>query len=216
MAATNECPSVFGVGIVGAGVIGTRLARAILGETNGEACVAAICDLNLEAANKLAKECEQAGSASILVTSDYKALIASEAGVCCIGLLWLHGFVSGVLVQRVGVVLGRLAVVPVHVVYVGVPPSVHKPIALAAFAAQKHVICEKPLALSGADADEMAGAAEAAGVVSTVNLPFRQAPPVWAMCNATNPDGSGYVGACVCMPVGCVGWATPPSFLCSV
>lgn len=40
----------------------------------------------------------------------------------------------------------------------------HKELALAAIAAGKHVICEKPLAVSSADARELADAAEAAGV----------------------------------------------------
>ncbi|MGW5733574.1 MULTISPECIES: Gfo/Idh/MocA family protein [Streptomyces] len=44
------------------------------------------------------------------------------------------------------------------------PTPTHKELALAAVAAGRHVICEKPLALDAADAEEIATAAEAAGV----------------------------------------------------
>ncbi|MEV8314088.1 Gfo/Idh/MocA family oxidoreductase [Streptomyces sp. NPDC059900] len=44
------------------------------------------------------------------------------------------------------------------------PTPTHKELALAAVAAGRHVICEKPLALDAADAEEIAAAAEAAGV----------------------------------------------------
>ncbi|MFE0174582.1 Gfo/Idh/MocA family protein [Streptomyces sp. NPDC059002] len=44
------------------------------------------------------------------------------------------------------------------------PTPTHKELALAAFAAARHVVCEKPLALTAHDAEEIAAAAEAAGV----------------------------------------------------
>lgn len=44
------------------------------------------------------------------------------------------------------------------------PTPTHKDLALAAVAAGRHVICEKPLALNARDAEEIAAAAEAAGV----------------------------------------------------
>ncbi|MFE6157719.1 Gfo/Idh/MocA family protein [Streptomyces sp. NPDC056486] len=44
------------------------------------------------------------------------------------------------------------------------PTPTHKELALAAVAAGRHVICEKPLALNASDAEEIAAAAEAAGV----------------------------------------------------
>jgi scyllo-inositol 2-dehydrogenase (NADP+) len=50
----------------------------------------------------------------------------------------------------------------VEVVVVGTPPSTHAELALAALAAGKHVVCEKPFALHLADVDRMlAGAADA-------------------------------------------------------
>lgn len=44
------------------------------------------------------------------------------------------------------------------------PTSTHKPIALAAIARGKDVVCEKPLALNAGDAEEIVHAASAAGV----------------------------------------------------
>ena len=50
------------------------------------------------------------------------------------------------------------------------PTDSHRPIALDAIAAGKHVLREKPLALSAADAQEMLDAADAAGVVHATNF----------------------------------------------
>src|SRR3954454_14246862 len=52
----------------------------------------------------------------------------------------------------------------VSAVIIATPNVFHKPIALAAIAAGKHVLCEKPLAMNYADAREMAEAADAADV----------------------------------------------------
>ena len=56
------------------------------------------------------------------------------------------------------------------------PTSLHKPLALRALAAGKHVLVEKPMALSGADCDEMVRAAEAAGRVLMVAQVLRYFP----------------------------------------
>jgi predicted dehydrogenase len=58
----------------------------------------------------------------------------------------------------------------VDLIYLGVPPKLHHAIALEILAAGKHLFCEKPLALTLAEAQEMVAAAEAAGVVHAVNL----------------------------------------------
>jgi predicted dehydrogenase len=50
-----------------------------------------------------------------------------------------------------------------EVVVIVTPNSAHHPIAMAALGAGAHVICEKPLALTRAQADEMAGLARARG-----------------------------------------------------
>ncbi|MFM9270058.1 Gfo/Idh/MocA family protein [Halomonas elongata] len=58
------------------------------------------------------------------------------------------------------------------------PDGVHRATSLAAIAAGKHILCEKPLATNAADADEMAAAAHEAGVINMVNLSYRDAPAI--------------------------------------
>ena len=63
----------------------------------------------------------------------------------------------------------------IDVVYVGTTNELHKPQTLAAAAAQKHVLCEKPLALSLADAKQMVHACANAGLVMGTNHHLRNA-----------------------------------------
>lgn len=51
----------------------------------------------------------------------------------------------------------------VDAVVIGTPNALHHPQAMAALAAGKHVLVDKPMAMSVAEADEIAAAAEAAG-----------------------------------------------------
>jgi predicted dehydrogenase len=64
----------------------------------------------------------------------------------------------------------------VDVVHVCTPNAQHVPVSLAAFEAGKHVVCEKPLATSAADAARLAEAAAQAGVVNTVPFVYRYHP----------------------------------------
>ena len=63
----------------------------------------------------------------------------------------------------------------VQVVYISTTNESHHPIALAAAAAGKHILCEKPLALTVAHAEEMAAAAKAANVILATNFHLRNA-----------------------------------------
>ena len=56
------------------------------------------------------------------------------------------------------------------------PDGVHKATTLVLLSAGKHVLCEKPLAQSHADALAMTEAAESAGLVNMVNLTYRNSP----------------------------------------
>jgi predicted dehydrogenase len=58
-----------------------------------------------------------------------------------------------------------LARADIDVVYISTPQSEHLPIGLAAIAAGKHVLVEKPMALNAHDARTLADAARAAGVL---------------------------------------------------
>jgi predicted dehydrogenase len=64
----------------------------------------------------------------------------------------------------------------VHAVIIATPNFTHPPIALAAIAHGKHVMCEKPLALNAADARAMAEAADRAGVRHMTAFTYRFVP----------------------------------------
>ena len=69
----------------------------------------------------------------------------------------------------------------VDLVDVCTPGHTHAEIAIAALAAGKHVLCEKPLANSVAEAEQMAAAAEqaaASGVRAMVGFTYRRVPAV--------------------------------------
>jgi predicted dehydrogenase len=66
----------------------------------------------------------------------------------------------------------------VDVVHVCAPNHLHVPLAEAALAAGKHVVCEKPLALDAAGAERLAEAAASAGRVAAVPFVYRYYPTV--------------------------------------
>lgn len=66
----------------------------------------------------------------------------------------------------------------VDVVHICTPNATHAPFAEAALAAGKHVICEKPLGISLEEAERMAAAAGASGLVATVPFVYRYHPLV--------------------------------------
>ena len=63
-----------------------------------------------------------------------------------------------------------LAIEDLDAVDIITPTGSHKQIALDAIAAGKHVLCDKPLALTAADCKGMLDAAEAAGVIHSTNF----------------------------------------------
>jgi predicted dehydrogenase len=63
---------------------------------------------------------------------------------------------------------GLLADPDIDLVVVGTPPNAHTEMVVSALEAGKHVVCEKPFALSAADCDRMLAAAERAGRLLTV------------------------------------------------
>lgn len=66
-----------------------------------------------------------------------------------------------------------LATPGLEAVYISSTNEKHRPQALAAIAAGRHVLCEKPLAMTAADAAEMVRAADAAGLVFATNHHLR-------------------------------------------
>ena len=61
-------------------------------------------------------------------------------------------------------------------VYVGVPPLAHRDVVVDALAADRHVICEKPIAADAETGRELVALEEATDRVTAVNLPFRYTP----------------------------------------
>lgn len=72
----------------------------------------------------------------------------------------------------------------VDAVTVAVPNALHAPVALDALRAGKHVLCEKPLATSLADAGAMVEAAEEGGLLLGTNMHYRLAAEMQALKGA--------------------------------
>src|SRR2546429_693239 len=66
----------------------------------------------------------------------------------------------------------------IDAVVVATPNFLHREIVLAALAAGKHVLCEKPLALNREEAEEMLRAAERAGRVHMTAFTYRFTPAI--------------------------------------
>ena len=66
----------------------------------------------------------------------------------------------------------------VDLIDISAPSLIHKEIALAAAEAGKHVLCEKPLAMTLTDAREMLEAVERAGVTHGVCFNYRKVPAI--------------------------------------
>jgi predicted dehydrogenase len=69
----------------------------------------------------------------------------------------------------------------VDAIVVATPPTTHVPIALQAIAAGKHVLVEKPLAPTSAEARQLIAAADQAGVVLMTGHTFEYNPAVWKL-----------------------------------
>jgi predicted dehydrogenase len=102
-------------------------------------------------------------------------------GVRLVGMTGTHREAAILASRRFGVPLVEgmdefLANPDLDLVYIATPPFLHHPQSLAALRAGKHVICEKPLALDSAQADELLAAAEERDLLIAVNLMQRYNP----------------------------------------
>jgi len=76
----------------------------------------------------------------------------------------------------------------VDLIDIGTPNHVHHEIAIAAAKAGKMVVCEKPLAMNVAEAEEMTRAVEDAGVANMVWFNYRRVPAI-ALAKQINDEG---------------------------
>jgi predicted dehydrogenase len=81
----------------------------------------------------------------------------------------------------------------VDIVDICTPPGTHAEIAAAAAAAGKAVICEKPLAVSYAQAADAATAVQQAGVLNAVGFNYRRLPAVSLMKRMVDEGAVGKV-----------------------
>ena len=84
-----------------------------------------------------------------------------------------------------------LALSGLDAVTIATPPHTHAEIALAAIAAGKHVICEKPFARDAAEGRRVLAAAEDAGIVHLLGTEFRWDPGQTTLARAVR---SGAIG----------------------
>ena len=84
----------------------------------------------------------------------------------------------------------------IHAVVLCTPPAQHAPLAIAAFAAGKHVYVEKPLALTASSGREVVSAWRRAGTVGMVGLNYRFHP---AFGDLKRRIADGEVGAVLAM-----------------
>lgn len=67
------------------------------------------------------------------------------------------------------------------IVSIATPNKLHKPLAISAFEAGCHVLCEKPMAMNAEEAREMIAASEKAGKRLMINFSFRFTEQSWAL-----------------------------------
>ncbi|MFZ7086839.1 Gfo/Idh/MocA family protein [Curtobacterium sp. RRHDQ10] len=108
---------------------------------------------------------------------------ARAAGATVIGILGRTADRSSEVAASLGVEQGYASMDELladrpDVVHICTPNDQHHPQALAVIDAGIDVVCEKPLAIGAAQADELVAAADAAGVVATVPFAYRYHPMV--------------------------------------
>ena len=81
----------------------------------------------------------------------------------------------------------------VDAVFVATPNHLHHPVVLAAAAARKHVLCEKPMAPTAREAEEMIAACRVAGVMLQIGLHLRVQPVIKAAAQLVREGRIGTV-----------------------
>ena len=164
--------------MVGAGSISREFALHHFGEATSTV-VSAIVDTNAERAQQLATDVGSVQAGATIVNGGgtrYRAAAADVRGTPVVHYTSLAPALEGC-----------------DVVYIGTTPGAHAPLAVAAVAAGKHVLLEKPLAAAPADADAIVAAAEAAlqhGQHVGMNIGMRWNPGLLELRRLALTDGS--------------------------
>jgi predicted dehydrogenase len=104
------------------------------------------------------------------------------AGIEVVAIAARHQARADAAAERLGVPLAfegfeaMIASADVDAVYVGSPPALHREIVVLACEFGKHVLCEKPVGVSAADASAMTSSVSSANAVGMVNFEFRYRP----------------------------------------
>ncbi len=85
----------------------------------------------------------------------------------------------------------ELAAADLDLVSITAPPHLHHPMTMAALGARRHVLCEKPMALTAGEAADMLRTAEQAGVVHLIDHELRFNPNRRAVKRLI---GEGFIG----------------------
>ena len=156
------------VAVVGAGSIGREFALHHFGPETGTT-VASIVDLDIGLAQRLASDVGSVRAGARLGgPSRYQATVDGPKG---------EPVASSTS-------LDKATLAACDLVYVGTTPSSHRELVRSALTAGKHVLLEKPLAATAADADAICADADAAlsrGVVLGMNIGMRYNPALREM-----------------------------------
>jgi predicted dehydrogenase len=118
----------------------------------------------------------------VAIASRSQAVAEAEAGR--LGIPRAHGSYEALLEDRA-----------VDAVYIPLPNHLHAEWAVAALAAGKHVLCEKPVGLTAAEAERMAAAADASGRLLMEAFMYRHHPSWQAALELIGEGAIGVVRA---------------------
>jgi predicted dehydrogenase len=133
-------------------------------------------------------------------TETWAPVLAAAEGVELAGVWGRNPQNAAALADKVGVrpfasVEGLVA--DVDAVAICLPPDVQVPVAEIAAVAGRHLLLEKPLALTLADANRVAAAVDRSGVASVVLFTGRFLPELAAWLDAAQADGRWHGGRAV-------------------
>ena len=138
-----------------------------------------------------------------------------EAGFEIVGLVGRDAARTAERAARFGVpghgtsITDVVAETGADVVTVSTPPAAHHESVLEALSTGRHVLAEKPFAVTAAEAESMVAAANAAGVVAMVSFEFRWHPAEALIARAACPTPSTTSGGA--MPRRVAASSTPPA-----